>query len=188
MSWRVFGVLAAVVVVGGVLAGAALCQEAGGGGGGGGRGGMGGGRGNFDPAQMRQTRIERTKQALGATDEEWQALGPMVEKVQELSGQLSSRGMGMRGAGRGRGGDQGGGPPGSPAAQQPQTPLQKAEAALQETLANASAANADITAKLTALRDAREKVKQELAVAQDELRKVITLRQEAQLVLMGLLN
>ena len=51
-----------------------------------------------------------------------------------------------------------------------------------------SASNADIAAGLKAVREEREKVKQALDVAQKELREVITLRQEAQLVLMGLLD
>jgi Spy/CpxP family protein refolding chaperone len=41
---------------------------------------------------------------------------------------------------------------------------------------------------LTALRAAREKARQELATAQEELRKILTPRQEALLVLMGYLQ
>jgi len=185
MSWRVVAVLAVVTVLGGLLAGTAYCQQ--GGGGGRGAGGAGGGRGRFDPEQMRQQMAERMREALGATEEEWQVLGPRVTKVQDLSNQLSARGVrafGRRGGRGGRGGA-GGGPGGAEA---PQTDLQKAETALQEGLADASASNADIAAGLKAVREEREKVKQAMEVAQKELREVITLRQEAQLVLMGLLD
>jgi hypothetical protein len=41
---------------------------------------------------------------------------------------------------------------------------------------------------LTAVRQAREKAKQELAVAQQDLKKILTLRQEAMLVEMGQLE
>ena len=56
------------------------------------------------------------------------------------------------------------------------------------TLENQSASADDIKKQLTTLRGEREKAKQELAKAQQELRQICTLRQEAQLVLMGLLN
>ena len=46
----------------------------------------------------------------------------------------------------------------------------------------------EIKEKLTALRKAREKAEQELTKAQEELRKVLTLHQEARLVLIGFLK
>ena len=70
------------VLAGGMLmlsvAGMAMAQEAGGGGGGGRRGGGGG---NFDPAAMRQQMMDRMKETLGASDDEWKALQPKLEKV-----------------------------------------------------------------------------------------------------------
>ena len=45
-----------------------------------------------------------------------------------------------------------------------------------------------IKAKLTALRAAREQARRELATAQRSLRQLLTLRQEAHLVLRGLLD
>jgi chromosome segregation ATPase len=66
--------------------------------------------------------------------------------------------------------------------------VSKASDALQTTLENTSATPEEIKAKLTALRTAREKARQELATAQKELREVLSLRQEAQMVLMGMLN
>src|SRR5271170_5761883 len=53
----------------------------GGGGFGGGGGGGGGGRGNFDPAQFRQRRLDNIKTQLGSTDDEFAALQPKIEKV-----------------------------------------------------------------------------------------------------------
>ena len=175
MARRVAAVLVVATVVGGLLAGTAYCQQ----GGGGQRGG--GGR-RWDPEQMRQRMSERMREALGATEEEWQVLGPRVEKVQNLSRQVTGGGMRMFGR---RGGRRG---PGGPEGEQPQTELQKAQSALQEALADDSTPNADITARLTKFREEREKIKQELDVAKTELREIITLRQEAQLVLMGLLD
>ena len=160
-----------------------------GGGGPGGGGGWGGGR--FDPERMRQAYAERMKETLGVTDEEWKVLGPRIEKVQTLSMQLRAGGrMGMFG-GRGGRGDrpEGAAPPDAqPQPERELSEVEKAANALRETLDNEDATADDIAKKLTALREAREKVKQELAVAQDDLRQLLTARQEAQLVLMGLLD
>mgnify|MGYP001074398676 CR=1 FL=1 len=60
--------------------------------------------------------------------------------------------------------------------------------ALQTTLENKDASADDIKAKLTALRTSRAKKEADLKSAREELRKVLTLRQEAQLVLMGMLD
>lgn len=143
-----------------------------------------GGR-RFDPDRMRQTYLGRIKEALKATDEEWNILGPRVEKVQSLSGQLAGRGrMGMM---FGRGGDRAG----RPETAEPVRELTDVEKSLQDlraTAENEGATPDELGAKLKALREAREKVKQELAKEQDALRQLVTLRQEAQLVLMGLLD
>ena len=72
--------------------------------------------------------------------------------------------------------------------QQEETAVSKASDALQTMLENASASPEEIKGKLTELRAAKEKARAELATAQKELREVLSLRQEAQLVLMGMLN
>src|SRR5690606_14415515 len=38
-------------------------------------------RGNFDPAQMQQRMMERMRDQLGATEEEWTVLQPKLEAV-----------------------------------------------------------------------------------------------------------
>ena len=139
----------------------------------------------FDPAQMRQRMEQRMKEALGVTDEEWKVLQPRLEKVTTLSRETrSAGGMRMlfgRGGRRDRRTDEG-------EATRPPSEVAKALQALQTTLENKEAAPEEIKAKLTALREAREKAKQELAKAQDALREIVTQRQEAQLVMMGHLN
>lgn len=133
---------------------------------------------------MRQRMMERIKEALAPTDEEWQVLEPRVDKVQTLSRQASMR----RGMGGAMGGRRGRGGPEAPAETRELSGPEKAVQELQTTLDNTEAKPEEIKAKLTALREAREKAKQELAEAQEALREVVTLRQEAQLVLMGLLD
>jgi hypothetical protein len=66
--------------------------------------------------------------------------------------------------------------------------VEKAADQLSTTLENESASAEEIKKQLTTLRAEKEKTKQEQAKAQQELRQLLTLRQEAQLVLMGLLN
>lgn len=161
--------------------GMAFAGEAGGGRGN--RGERGAGGGGFDPARMREMMSTRMKEALKVTDEEWKALGPKVEKVQTLSREITGGGMQMMF--RRRGGNQ---PAADNADQQQQSPLVKAQADLEATLAKENATADEIKAKLTAYREAREKAKQELAKAQAELRELVTPKQEAQLVLMSLLD
>lgn len=152
--------------------------------------GQRGGFGDRNPEEMRrmiEERIaERMKEQLEITDEEWKVLQPRMRKVMELTQQ--TRGPGGRGPG-GPGGMFGrpGGPrPGGDGNQgQPQNEVQKANDALRSLLDGENPSAEGIKAKLTALRNAREKAKQELTKAQQELRQLLTLKQEARLVLMG---
>jgi hypothetical protein len=154
-------------------------QQGGGGGGGRNRGGGGPGGGNFDPAQFRQRMMDRLKEELGATDDEWKVLEPKVDKV--MTAQQSARaGGGFGGFGR-RGGGGGMGPGGD-------TPTAQAARDLRTTLDNKDAPASEITAKLTALRDARAKARAELESAQKDLKEVLTPRQEAVLVVNGMLE
>ncbi len=132
--------------------------------------------------------LERIKETLQATDEEWTVLKPRIEKVQTLSQQANvGGGMRMLFARRAR---RAGTPEGGEAAE-PAPELSAVEKAIQDlqtVLANEQATPEEIAAKLTALREAREKANQELAKAQEGLRGLLAVRQEAQLVLMGLLD
>lgn len=187
-------VLCTMVVMAMVVSMAALGADAPGQGGQGGRGGQGGqggpgGRGGFDPAQMRERMMTMIKERLGVGDEEWQVIQPRLEKVMQLNREATSggmRGMFGRGGRGGRGGEQ----PGAAnnERQQPQTATEKAMDELQKTLENKDARPEEIKAKLTALREAREKAKQELVKARESLRELLNQRQEAELVMMGTLD
>jgi Spy/CpxP family protein refolding chaperone len=146
------------------------------------------------------------KQELGVSDEEWKIIEPRLTKVMTLSREGNTRQMGgMMGAG-GPGGT-GMAPPISPEmesgrgmrGQRPvqegnsrpdiqQSDVQKAMDALRKTLEKEKPDTADIKAKLIVLREIREKARQELAKAQQELREILTIDQEAKLVLAGLLD
>ena len=152
----------------------------GGPGGFGGPGGMGGpGGGNFDPAQMQQRMLQRVQDQLGITnDTDWSAIQPLVQKV--MDAQRAARGnMGRM---FGRGGPGGPGGPGSSAQQS-----DPAADALQQAID--SGAPTDQIKSLLAKYQASQKNKQvALLAAQNDLRKVLTVQQEAQATLMGLLN
>jgi hypothetical protein len=155
------------------------------------RGGQPGGPGGqrFDRAQMRQMMEQRMQEQLASSAEEWKTLGPRVMKVYDLNQQLSASGRGgMFGSSTRRGPqtDQPGAGQGTPAREL--SAVEKASAQLRTTLEDTAAKPEDITKQLTALRTAKQTTKKELATAQAELRKAVKVRQEAQLVLMGLLD
>ena len=138
-------------------------------------------RGNFDPAQARERYLTQLKEQLGATDEEWKALQPKVEKV--LTAQRDNRrGGGNRGRNRNNNNAQQ-----QPNAQQT-SEVSAAADELRKTVDDKAATAEDINKKLTALREAREKAKNELTTAQKELRELLSARQEAILVSSGLLD
>jgi chromosome segregation ATPase len=117
--------------------------------------------------QQQQKAIEDLKGQLEISDKEWPVVKPRVEKVYDLVHPLSQ--MGTR-------------------SEQPRTEVDKASGELRELLRNESAAADQIKAKLAALRAAKQKAAQDLATARQSLRRLMTLRQEALLVLNGLLD
>jgi len=154
-------------------------------GGGGPPGGGGPGGGNFDPAQFQQRMMDRIKEQLAFTnDTDWDAVKPLVQKVMDSRREVGTGGgMGrMFGGGRnGGGGNQGG--PGGGMFGQPSPEQNALQKALDD---NAPVAQIkDLLAKYKA----SQKVKQaKLEEAQANLKKVLTVRQEAQAALLGLVN
>lgn len=173
--------------------------------------GQGGGPGRgFDPARFRQMMADRMKEQLKVGDDEWKIIEPRLTKVTTLQREAAGGGRGgfsgFSGFGRGggpggqpgrggqRGGDGGrggrggrGGPQGGESTRE-MNATQAASQALREVLEKDDASPEQIRAKLTALRAAKENARQKLAAAQKGLREVLTLKQEAQLVVFGLLD
>ena len=146
------------------------------------------GRGNFDPEQMRARMMERYREALEVkNDDEWKIIEGRITKVTDARREIGGGfgrggpgGFGRRGGGDG-GNDQGGdrrrfGPEPSPEAES----LQKA--------IEAKASNDEIKTKLAKYRESQSTKRANLEKAQEELRKVLSLRQEANAVLLGLLQ
>jgi hypothetical protein len=157
--------------------------------------GRGGGMEGF-----RQRMNDRIKAELKASDDEWAVIQPLLEKVQ--TAQMATM-TGRFGFGGGRHGGRGpGGPGGSPGADgaspspnggnggenRPPRPTSPEADALKAALASDATSSDEIKTKLQALRDARKKAQDNLEDARENLKKVLTLRQEATLVQMGLLD
>lgn len=153
------------------------------------------GRGNFDPEQFRQRMMDRYKERLEVkSDDEWKIISERIEKVSKAQREARIGGFGGgRGGGR-RGGPGGGGADAAPAANdaarnrggfgaEPNPDADALEKALE-----AKASSDDLKAKLAKLRDGQKEKEAKLAKAQDELRQVLSVRQEANAVLMGLLR
>ncbi len=114
-----------------------------------------------------QQDANRFKGAFGVSDEEWEAIQPRFEKVYFLSTPPAYF------------------PPEDTSASAMVSRFAKELGAL---VNNKDAKPDEIKVKLDALRGAQQQVRQELAHARRELRKVLTVRQEAMLLLNGLLD
>ena len=143
-------------------------------------GDQGGGR-NFDPAEMQKRMAERLKEQLEITDDkEWQAIEPLVTKVNEARfATMAGRGFGGFGGRGGRGGPGGGG---GGFGGQPNPAVEGLQKAI-----DAKASNAETKAALDKFVADRKAKQAELEKAQASLRKVLTPRQEAIATLNGLL-
>jgi len=149
------------------------------------RGGQGG-----NPADFMARMNERLKASLKVTDEEWAVLQPLIEKVQTAQREAGA-GRGFGGRGGGPGGPGGPGGAGGAGGGTPPTdtrPGAAESAALRTALDSDSTSADDIKAKLAAVREIRKKGAADLGVARDNLKKVVTVRQEAVLVSMGILE
>jgi len=159
------------------------------------RGGEGGGdrggdRGNFNPQEMQARMLAGLRERMEVKDdEEWKLIAERIAKVTELRRSapggpgmmmMMGRGPGVGGPG-GPGRDDGGGRGGfRPGGGSPET------AALASALRD-KLPDAEIKSRLERLRDQRKDSEAKLARAQEELRAVLTMRQEAMAVMAGLL-
>jgi len=155
------------------------------------------------------------KQALGVDEQQWKVIEPKLKKVRACRDQafvgialpFQSSFTSSVGSAPGQGGGQsfGGGFAGgfqfqsggtgavtnSSAWDDPDRPATEGEIIcdeLQRMLQDPQVAPDQIRQRLDALRQAREKARRQWAIAQQELRKVLNLNQEATLVMMGLLE
>jgi hypothetical protein len=131
-------------------------------------------RGNFDPEEMRARISQRLREQLEVTDDaEWQLIMERITKVTELRRGVA--GGGLMFARGGNGGDRQGGGAGN-----------AEQSALQQAVKD-KLPDAEIKARMVRLRESRKQNEAKLAQAQEELRAVLSVRQEAIAVLYGML-
>ena len=147
------------------------------GGGGQGGGGFGGGGGNFN---MQQMQMQQYQMALNITnDDEWAAIQPLIQKVIDARTALGNNNR-FGGGGRGGRGGRGGGGGAAVVANPERDALQQA--------VDAEAPASQIKDLLAKYQNS-QKIKQgKLVAAETDLRKVLTVTQEAAATLSGLLD
>ena len=157
-------------------------------GGGGGRFGGGFGGGPPDMAQMQQRMMERVKEDLNFTnDTEWGAVQPLIQKVMDarrdvgFGGGMGRMFRGGRGGGNGANAGPGGGRGGMFGQSSPEAE------ALQKAIDDNSP-KAQIKAALEKYQASQKAKQEKLVAAQENLRKVLNTKREAQATLLGLLE
>jgi hypothetical protein len=153
-----------------------------------GRGGRGGPPTAEQMQEFQQRRMERYKTELEITDDaEWKAIQPLIQKVTDARMAMAAySGFGHGGMmfGRGRGG-----PDGAPGGQgsrggfgggTPNPEVQALEKAIE-----GKASNSEMKAAIAKFQEARKAKTAELEKAQADLRKVLSVRQEAVATLNG---
>jgi hypothetical protein len=139
------------------------------------------GGGNWDPAQIQQRILDGIQERLGFTNEvEWDAVKPLVQKVIDAGREVIGGRLDRLGSSRNHGSSHGG-----------STGLFGQSSAEQESLQKAVDDNVP-TAQikdLIAKYKAAQKIKQaKLEAAKTDLKTVLSTKQEAQALLLGLVN
>jgi hypothetical protein len=183
METNIMNILKKSILLGGCVAALTLCP---------GNHLMAQGR-NFDPAQFRQDRLDRAHDQLEITNnEEWKAIEPLVGNVIDAERDVMSARMG--GMFGGRGGRRGGGGGDGANGDQPRPRRNNffgepsaAVTALRDAI-DAKAPASELKVKLAAVRAETKAKEAKLDAAQEDLRSVLTTRQEAIAVSAGLLK
>lgn len=149
-----------------------------------------------DPEQFRQMMMDRFREQLDVKgDDEWKLIQDRIQKV--MDARMAGGGFGFPGMGRPPGGGPsgpGGGPggpgggPGGPGGGPGRMGQRSPEAQALQAALEAKASPDEVKAKLAQLREARKANEAKLAQAQEELQKILSVRQEAAAVLAGLLK
>jgi hypothetical protein len=151
-----------------------------------------GGRGGFDPAEMQARVMQNIREQLVVKDDaEWKIIEARIVKVNEARREVGAGGGGMRmmfrrpgGDNQGQGGDQGGrrGGPGGFGGQQ-----SAEEQALQKAI-DSKATKDELKVVMAKYRESRKAKEAALEKAQDELKQVLSVQQEAIALAMGLIR
>lgn len=148
-------------------------------------------RNRFDRNQFMERILERLRENLGASAEEWSVLKPMIAKITEKQSAMRRTGRGGFGAfGGGRGG-RGGDNDGDRRGREDRRSRGDEDSGSNADSLREAVESGDtnkIKKELASYRAVQKKRAVELKKAREELREVVTLKQEATLVLWGLLD
>jgi hypothetical protein len=151
-------------------------------------GGPGGGFRNMDPAQRQQFFMNNIREQLGFTnDTDWNAVQPLIQKVTDaqreaMSGRFGGMGRMFRNR-NSNNGDQAGGNNRRNFGTQPSPEADALQKAIDD-----NAPKAQIKAALAKYQASQKTKQAKLVTAQENLRKVLNTKQEAQATLLGLLE
>lgn len=126
--------------------------------------------------KSRQQTDKFNREALGATNDEWKVLGPKFDKVVELQQQIRYAGSVQYKV------------DGTVDENAAKTDVQKAAAGLLKIAKNKDAKPEDLKDALQAFRRAKTKAAEDLEKARKDLKELLTVRQEATLLLKGILE
>jgi len=148
------------------------------------RGDSGGGdRGNFNPQEMQARMLTALRERLEVTDdEEWKLISERIANLSELRRSAGGGPGGFMGRGPQGGGDRGSGAGGRGSRPGGNPEVDALSSALRDKLPDA-----EIKMRLERLRESRKTNEVKIAKAQEELRAVLSVRQEAMAVVFGLL-
>ena len=146
---------------------------------------------SVDPNILRRAALNRyldqIRKRLGASDEEWAVLSPRLENLIRAQQEARTGISGFRGGGGGGGGGRAGGGFFAPAREKP-SDLELAAEAVRLAARDPDIPNRDTSLALKEYRKERDKARAKLAAAEQELRDLVTQRQEAILVMLGVLE
>lgn len=132
---------------------------------------------------MQMAFLKELQEPLGASDDEFAVIEPLLEKVVDAQREADGGMARFR-----RFGQMPGQRNNSQNSQQLMSPVDQATDNLQTVLDDPNSNSDQIKARLDTLRQAKSKAVQDLSVARDALRSVLTVRQEAVLVDRGVLD
>jgi hypothetical protein len=143
-----------------------------------------GDRGNMNPQDMQARMLTALRERLEITDdEEWKVISERLLKLNELRRSVSGGMFGGRGGPPGGGGDRGSDRGGG---QRPGSTSNPELTALSSAVRD-KLPDAEVKTRLVRLREVRKENELKLTKAQEELRAVLSVRQEAVAVIFGLL-
>lgn len=142
-------------------------------------------------AERQAEREQEQRKAMEMSEEEWELIGPKIIAIRQMQQQRQiADGRGFGGRGGPQGGDQQGGRGGfgNIELSEDAVAIQEASTELRELLEDEAASSDEIKDALKALRNARNAMDTKIKQAQEDLRGLLTTKQEAMLVAQGVLS